>query len=89
MRRSSTGALIGPALDELAHDRIVGRLDLRTVPTWRMAPSYSMAIRSPTLKALRMSWVTTSPVTPRSRVRIMSWSMTAEVTGSSPVVGSS
>ena len=36
-----------------------------------------------------MSWVTTSPVTPRSRVRTMSWSMTAEVTGSSPEVGSS
>ena len=41
-----------------------------TLPTWRIAPSCSMAMRSPTLKALRMSWVTTSPVTPRSRVRI-------------------
>ncbi len=37
-----------------------------------------------------MSWVTTIPVTPSfSRARTMSWLMTAEVTGSSPVVGSS
>ena len=57
-----------PALDELPHHRIARSAWISaTVPTCRIAPSYSMAIRSPTVKALRMSWVTTTPVTPRSR----------------------
>ena len=47
-------------------------------------------MRVPTVYALRMSCVMTMLVTPSfSRMRTMSWSMTALVTGSSPVVGSS
>ena len=61
-----------------------------TDPTARTAPSYSIAMRVPTVYALRMSCVITMPVTPScSRMRTMSASIVAEVTGSSPVVGSS
>jgi hypothetical protein len=49
-----------------------------------------MAILVPTRYALLMSWVMTIEVTPSfSRMRIISSSITALVTGSSPVVGSS
>ena len=73
--------------------RTIGSVLLRTsstVPTVRTRPSYSIAIRVPTVYALRMSCVITIPVTPSfSRMRTMSWSITALVTGSRPVVGSS
>src|SRR5262249_8804607 len=61
-----------------------------TVPPWRARPWYSIAIRLATVYALRMSCVITTLVTPRrSRMRTMRWSITALVTGSRPVVGSS
>src|SRR6185437_11780940 len=61
-----------------------------TVPTCLTRPSYSMAMRLPTRYALRMSCVMTTLVTPNfSRMRIISSSITALVTGSRPVVGSS
>src|SRR5690606_3272265 len=60
------------------------------VPTCRMPPLYSIAMRSPTRYALVMSCVTTMLVTPSSSfMRNTSRSMTVVVTGSRPVVGSS
>ena len=55
-------------VDELRTGSVVAWISAM-VPTWRIWPSYSIAMRSPTVKALRRSWVTTSPVTPRSRGR--------------------
>jgi hypothetical protein len=73
--------------------RITGSSEFRKssgVPSSRHVPSYSIANRSATRKALSMSWVMTIPVTPSSSfIRLMSRSTTARVMGSSPVVGSS
>ena len=56
----------------------------------RMRPSRSMAIRSAMRNAEFMSWVMVTMVTGRcSRMSMMTRSMTAEVIGSRPVLGSS
>jgi hypothetical protein len=49
-----------------------------------------MAMRSAIVKAESISWVTTTEVTPSCLERaMMSWSIWALVTGSSPALGSS
>jgi len=54
------------------------------------AAAVKMIIRSAMVKALSISWVTTTLVTPSFRVRSrMSWSISALVTGSRPAEGSS
>ena len=61
-----------------------------TEPVNTILPRLSMAMRSATLKALGMSWVTTMLVTPSSRCSLMIRSLMASlVMGSRPVVGSS